>query len=68
MARGGWAYRMPSCFVCGRMAVTTDDETGDTLCIHCYNNRIMLRKAVAELAPANTVAEIEPAVNEAHNE
>ena len=47
--RGGFPWRERRCYVCRRLAVTTDPETGDELCAFCYQQRKALREAIAQL-------------------
>ena len=44
---------MPRCYVCSRLAVTTDPKTGDELCAFCWQQRKALREAVAQLQDTN---------------
>ncbi len=45
----GYPYRFPRCFVCSKMAVAVDVETGDSLCVLHYQQRLAIREAVKNL-------------------
>ena len=51
--RRGYPWRVRRCFVCHRIAVTSDPKTGDDLCAFCYQQRKALREAVAQLQNAD---------------
>lgn len=44
-----YPYRVPRCYVCHRIAVAQDPETGDSLCASCYRIHLDLRAAAQSL-------------------
>ena len=56
MARksGGFPWRATRCYVCSRLAVAIDQQTGDYLCAFHYQARIALREAAKTLSPKHT--------------